>query len=244
MFREVLLESVPGRVRGAGVGFPLSVVAHGLVVATAIVLSAKGVEEPPEPAMPIIFQDSSPPPSGPSGSTARAAIPARRADDRPVVLHPAPLPIAASLPASATRSKDSTETPGMSLNNDGEDNGAGGDPTGVQGGTGRGPFTAEGGESEAAIPVGGDVRPPRLIERVEPVYPDAARTIRAQGLVILEAVITVGGRVEEVRVLRSPNPLLAASAVAAVEQWRYLPATLNRRPVKVFLTVTVDFKLH
>ena len=35
-----------------------------------------------------------------------------------------------------------------------------------------------------------------------------------------------------------------AAAVHAVEQWRYRPATLNRRAVRVALSVTVRFSLH
>ena len=94
------------------------------------------------------------------------------------------------------------------------------------------------------IAVGGDVREPRLILRVEPAYPDTARITRVQGQVVLEAIITTEGRVEELRVLSSPSPLLSESALSAVGRWRYLPATLNGRAVRVFLTVTVDFKLH
>ena len=67
---------------------------------------------------------------------------------------------------------------------------------------------------------------------------------RMEGVVILEAIITASGSVEEVKVLKSVNPLLDASAVRAVQQWRYRPATLNGRAVRVYLTVTVTFNLH
>ena len=35
-----------------------------------------------------------------------------------------------------------------------------------------------------------------------------------------------------------------ASAVRAVQQWKYKPATLNGRAVRVYLTVTVTFRLN
>jgi TonB family protein len=63
-------------------------------------------------------------------------------------------------------------------------------------------------------------------------------------VVILEAIITDQGSVEDVRVLKSVNPLLDASAVRAVQQWKYKPATLNGRAVRVYLTVTVTFRLN
>ena len=77
---------------------------------------------------------------------------------------------------------------------------------------------------------------------VDPAYPAIAQQARVQGVVILEAVIGVTGRVESVQVLRS-IPLLDQAAVSAVRQWQYRPATLNDTPIPVIVTVTVNFKL-
>jgi protein TonB len=84
---------------------------------------------------------------------------------------------------------------------------------------------------------------PVLITRVEPEYPQAALIARAQGMVVLEAVITKTGTVEQVKTLRSDNPVLERAAIKAVLQWKYRPAVFNNRPVKVYFTVTVIFKL-
>jgi periplasmic protein TonB len=84
---------------------------------------------------------------------------------------------------------------------------------------------------------------PVLISRVEPEYPRAALTARAQGMVILEAVITKTGTVEQIKTLRSDNAVLEKAAIKAVLQWKYRPAIFNSRPVKVYFTVTVIFKL-
>ena len=65
-----------------------------------------------------------------------------------------------------------------------------------------------------------------------------------QGIVILEAVITKTGTVEDVRVLRALHPILDQAAISAVKQWKYQPAMLNGRPVKVYFTVTVNFTLR
>lgn len=61
-------------------------------------------------------------------------------------------------------------------------------------------------EVEEPLRVGGDVKEPVEISRVQPVYPEAARKARLQGIVILEAIITKTGSVESVRVLRGINP--------------------------------------
>jgi protein TonB len=63
-----------------------------------------------------------------------------------------------------------------------------------------------------------------------------------QGVVILEAVIGVDGRVSDARILRS-IPLLDQAAIDAVQQWEYTPTMLNGVPVPVIMTVTVQFTL-
>ena len=50
------------------------------------------------------------------------------------------------------------------------------------------------------------------------------------------------GNVESASVLRSV-PLLDDAAIAAVKQWKYEPATLDGRPVRVRYTVIVNFSL-
>ena len=90
---------------------------------------------------------------------------------------------------------------------------------------------------------GVDIRPPEKIRDVAPIYPPIAQSARAQGTVIIEAVIGVDGRVQDARVLRSA-PLLDEAALAAVRQWVYSPTRLNGQPVSVVMTVTVRFQLQ
>jgi protein TonB len=90
--------------------------------------------------------------------------------------------------------------------------------------------------------VGGHIKAPTKVHNVAPSYPDLARQSRIQGLVILEAVISPSGSVEDVRVLRG-IPLLDDAAADAVRQWRYTPTLLNGVPVPVIMTVTVNFRL-
>jgi protein TonB len=93
------------------------------------------------------------------------------------------------------------------------------------------------------VPVGGQVREPRRLHYVPPVYPIIAQTARIEGLVILEAIIDETGAVRDIRVLRS-IPVLDRAAIEAVSRWRYLPTTLNGVAVPVIMTVTVSFQLR
>jgi len=81
-----------------------------------------------------------------------------------------------------------------------------------------------------------------LIHLVQPVYPPLARAARIQGAVVLRAVISREGKVENPQVL-SGHPMLVQAAVDAVRQWRYRPYYLNDQPVEVETQVTVNFIL-
>jgi periplasmic protein TonB len=81
-----------------------------------------------------------------------------------------------------------------------------------------------------------------LIYRVQPEYPALARQIRIQGLVVLRAIISRDGTIENLQAL-SGHPLLIPSALNAVRQWRYRPYVLNGAPVEVETEVKVNFIL-
>jgi protein TonB len=119
---------------------------------------------------------------------------------------------------------------------------AGGIPGGVPGGVVGG--VPGGVVDEPPIRIGGEVVPPELVTRVQPVYPEIARKARVQGVVIVEAIIDKLGNVTDARVLRGLPMGVSEAATAAIQKWKYKPATLNGRPVSVYLTVTVTFTLQ
>jgi len=113
---------------------------------------------------------------------------------------------------------------------------------GVMGGVVEGVIGGVVGEGEDLVRAVGDIKPPRLIKRVEPIYPKVAREARIEGIVIVEATTGIYGRVQNVKVLRS-IPLLDQAAVDAVFQWVYEPFVIDGKPRGVIFTVTVVFKL-
>jgi TonB family protein len=96
--------------------------------------------------------------------------------------------------------------------------------------------------AQAPVRVGGDIKEPKRLVDVKPVYPEIAQQAGVQGIVIVEAIIGTDGAVESARILR-PVPLLDQAALDAVTQWRYEPTLLNGQPVPVVMTVTVSFTL-
>lgn len=99
-------------------------------------------------------------------------------------------------------------------------------------------------EEPAVYRVGADVQTPVLVTRVEPDYPEHIRRAGLEGVVVLEAVIAESGCVGAVEVVKGVAPPLDFQSARAVSQWHYRPATLEGRPVRVYLTVTVTFRLH
>jgi protein TonB len=81
-----------------------------------------------------------------------------------------------------------------------------------------------------------------LIRRVEPTYPPLARSARVQGEVVLSAIISTNGDIENLQLV-SGHPMLVPAALSAVKQWRYKPYLLNGQPTEVETTITVIFTL-
>ena len=91
--------------------------------------------------------------------------------------------------------------------------------------------------------VGGDVKAPIVITRVEPVYPAEARANRVSGIVITEVVIDRTGVVRDAKVLKPLPYGLDQAALDAVKQWQFRPGTLHGEPVDTIFNLTVNFKL-
>ena len=95
---------------------------------------------------------------------------------------------------------------------------------------------------KAAIPVGGDIREPKLVSVVDPVYPRVLRRTGVSGDVVIDAVVDTNGDVAQIRPI-SGQRLLLLAAMDAVRHWKYQPTLLNGQPIPVIVRVTVTFRL-
>src|SRR5437867_2365844 len=121
----------------------------------------------------------------------------------------------------------------------------GGVPGGAAGGVVGGLGSAHTGQAgPIVVRAGTGMKPRRKIRDVKPVYPAGALPLRAQGAVLIEAVIGPDGSVQDARVLHSVGPLLDQAALDAVRQWAYEPTLLNGDPVTVVMSVVVNFALQ
>ncbi len=96
---------------------------------------------------------------------------------------------------------------------------------------------------KAPVRVGGSVRAPKVIVRVEPDYPALARQTHVQGVVVVDAILDEKGNVEDMKIVSGPV-LLYKAALDALRKWKYEPSYLNDQPVAVELLVTITFNLN
>ena len=82
---------------------------------------------------------------------------------------------------------------------------------------------------------------PVVIYSVPANYTPDARKKGIRGTCFVSLVVDAHGLPENVRVMRSLNPGLDQSAVAAVEQYRFFPAIKNNEPVPAAITIEVNF---
>lgn len=78
-----------------------------------------------------------------------------------------------------------------------------------------------------------------------PAYPVPARRRGIEGQVLVEVRIRVDGSVADPRVLEwSGSPSFADAAIAALQTWRYTPASIGGRPVERPHIVRFTFRLR
>ncbi|HSK79671.1 MAG TPA: energy transducer TonB [Thermoanaerobaculia bacterium] len=242
---------------------PVALAIHIVGLGSVAFASYWNVGEVAEPSLNLVFVSlvppPAPPPAPPPGGPVQEQTPVP--DPRPVtpetpvqpdlteipdeVPEASPIPQVVDLAAAPAEGGEPGGVPGGV-----PDGVLGGDPDGVPGGVPNG--TPDG--APDGVPGGlGDSRPvhltaamvrPQVLKSVAPRYTEMARRAGVQGAVRVEAIIDEQGRVTNVRVLRALPMGLDRAAVEAVEQWRFQPATLDGRPIKVYFSLTVTFTIQ
>jgi periplasmic protein TonB len=114
-------------------------------------------------------------------------------------------------------------------------------------GSGEGPGVGPGrggGIGGGVFHVGGGVSAPRPVFSPDPEYSEEARKAKYQGTVVLGLVVGPDGRPRDMKVLRSLGLGLDEKAIEAVKNWRFDPAVKDNKPVAVYISVEVDFRLY
>lgn len=84
---------------------------------------------------------------------------------------------------------------------------------------------------------------PEPVHQVAPTYPEIARKAGLTGKVFLKFLVGKDGRVSNVQVLRGQE-IFRQAAVDAIMQFRFKPARQNDKPVAVWMTQPISFRLN
>jgi len=88
-----------------------------------------------------------------------------------------------------------------------------------------------------------DLSPPVLMHKVDPKYYPSAIADRIEGKVQIAGVILADGHVDQLRVLRSVDSRLDASAIEALHRWEFEPAQRHGQAVAVDMVAEIPFLL-
>ncbi len=242
LFQSLILTEPEAHAGRKGATFFISLILHTALVLTVGVLPLLFYDAlPSQEALKAFFVAPlevapPPPPPPPPAAVARAVVrPAPKIDIQPPRGFVAPIEVPNEIKPEEA----------LDLGSEGGVVGGveGGVPGGVVGGIVGGLPTGAPPPPARVVRIGGQIKSPRRIRDVPPVYPDLAVQSRIAALVILEAEVDVRGVVRNVKVLKG-HPLFDDAALDAVRQWRYQPLLLNGEPTAFILTVTVSFALR
>jgi len=85
---------------------------------------------------------------------------------------------------------------------------------------------------------------PTLLQFVPPEYPEMARMSQLQGTVIVKVLVGPDGNVMDAQVVQGVNPVLDRSAIAAARRTKWKPGKQRNIPVKCWMALPYNFKLH
>ncbi len=247
MFSDSLLEFGPQRKRKA-MATTTSFIFNCLAIGVMLLMPLIFTEDLPKAQLLTMLVAPPPPPPPPPPAAAPVERVVRQIQTD--VLNTGQLRTPTKIPQKVQMIKEEEAPPPMQATGGVVGGVPGGIPGGQLGGVIGSVISAT---NAAAVPKFVPVQPQRvrisqgvtrglLIHREEPVYPTLARSARVQGEVVLSAVISTTGAIENLTLV-SGHPMLVPNAIAAVKQWRYKPYLLNGQPVEVETTITVIFTL-
>ncbi|WP_291516237.1 energy transducer TonB [Bdellovibrio sp. ArHS] len=87
--------------------------------------------------------------------------------------------------------------------------------------------------------------PAKVLRRVEPEYPAAARSSGLEGLVVLKLRIGPKGELVDTQIIQSePKGVFERSALEAIQKWSFKPAIQGGTTISAFITQKIRFRLE
>jgi TonB family protein len=101
-------------------------------------------------------------------------------------------------------------------------------------------------EEEGTLEEHKEVEAPRIIHQTKPDYPEALRRLGVGGDVVVSVIIETDGRPRQPLIVdaHEGGPALKYLALDTLRQWRFEPAKLDGKPVRVYYVLTVNFRVR
>jgi periplasmic protein TonB len=103
---------------------------------------------------------------------------------------------------------------------------------------------AQSAENDTVYEPGNGLTPPKGVYMPNPEYSEKGRKKKISGTVLVEMVVRADGKVRDVKVTKSLEPSLDQQAIAAVQTWKFEPATKDGKPVAVHIHAEVSFRIR
>jgi protein TonB len=85
---------------------------------------------------------------------------------------------------------------------------------------------------------------PKIKFFAKPQYPEIARRSALEGTVIVKVLVGPDGLVKDAQVLQGVHPLLDREAIAAARKCTFIPGKQRDIPVKAWMALPFNFRLH
>jgi TonB family protein len=99
-------------------------------------------------------------------------------------------------------------------------------------------------ENDTVYEPGNGLTPPKGVYMPNAEYSEKARKKKISGTVVVGMVVTADGKVRDVKVTQSLEPSLDQQAIAAVQTWKFEPATKDGKPVAVHIHAEITFRIR
>jgi TonB family protein len=241
-----------------GMGLGASLILHGIFLALILlyftVVPQQTRDDLQNQIVHLVYTADPGPGGGGGGSPApappkRIEVPKMKADSIPVT-PPTPVPpppdpppqILAPVMTNTDNLIQATGASNVSL----AAYAGGGSGGGIGAGRGNGVGPGEGGgEGGGPYRPGNGIVNPVQLKEVKPNYTPDAMRLKIQGTVVLEAVVLKNGTVGNVKVIKSlDRGGLDDEAIRAARGWLFKPATKDGKPVDIYITLELAFRLH
>lgn len=97
-------------------------------------------------------------------------------------------------------------------------------------------------EEEPVVEFAAASEKPQIIKYIKPDYPEIAKRVGIEGIVVVKVLINTKGDVEDIEVYES-HPPFDQAAVEAAKQFKFKPGKQRDRYVKVWMSIPFTFRL-